>query len=222
MSNNHRVRTRNRQKNKRARKRNNWARVSYGRSKRQGSHYRVKIRKNISLTKIVTATLAACIVVAVSLLLVNIVSVKNSNRDFQENSPTSVLEELETSFNDGDADRIIECLDPNSQKIIRDSSKVVGAVIDLGDFIDVADVVLSYSRYVDCVDSDDFEDSSIRIVAGRPVIINDQARIKATTRYYYAEKLVSENDDVFYFIKYEGKWYIDGSDLVEKFINKVR
>lgn len=223
MSNNHRVRTRNRQKNKRARRHNNWARVNYGRPKRQGSHYRVKVRKNISLTKIVTATLAACIVVAVSLLLINIVSVKNSDRTFNENTPESVLENLETAFNNGDTDGILECLDNNSQRIIRGSSKAIGVVIDLGDFIDVADIVLSYSKYVDGAECADFENPGIEIEANKTVFTDDyHARIKAVTRYYYSDRLVSENEDTFVFIKDKGLWYIDGSDLIDKFVKTFK
>ena len=223
MSNNYRKRSRSNPKRiKVRRRRKNWARVQYGRTKRQGEHYAFKVRKSVSLWKIVLITLLICFSVVIALLIVNIISVRNSDKNLIENSPESVLSDLEHSFNKGDADGIIECLDPNSQAVIRDSSKVIGVVIDLSDFINIADIVLSYSKYVDGVDVNDFEDPYIKIDINDIKYENDKAIIKAKTRYYYSDEPVNENDDIFYFIRYEGKWYIDGSDLIDKFIRTVK
>ena len=177
-------------------------------AKRKGSSK----RGGLSPSTIKTIITIFGIIVAVTVVGIVAKSVVNHLVD----SPKSVIQQLENSYNDKSVKEMIECFDPSTQITINMFVGVTESIIGIDSIIDIADGLLKIGQYVDNEDFEDIKNSKVDIIINNIDKNEDRASVDVTIRYYDGNRLVSEEDDTIQTVKVDGEWYIDGSGLLDE------
>lgn len=171
-----------------------------GRSKSR-SRRRNNTLKNVL---IIVATVAAVCVAAVA--------VKAAVTHLVD-SPKSVVERLEDSYNDRSLKEAISCFDPDSQELINGAMNLVGSFIGEEDLLSVTESLFQISQYVEDEDLKDFQDSRLELDVIDVQKEGDTAKVTINVKLYCGDELICDEESYLPTVKVDGEWYIDGAQI---------
>ena len=158
-----------------------------------------------TLLKIGAVILSVCVVAVVAkTVVVRVVD-----------SPKSVIERLEDSYNDKSLNDMIDCFDPASQSLIEGFVGVFEEVSGVDNLVDIADGLLAISQIVDDEDFEDIQNSWMDLIPYDVQRDGDTAIVYFTMKIYDGDELIAEEDDALPVVKVDGTWYIDGTYIMD-------
>lgn len=129
----------------------------------------------------------------------------------QSSKPSSVLDKLETAYNNKDMYGILECFDPKVSQFAKGAASLIGGVFGVSGMSDM----LPFASELMGSFADDNDWGTVKLTELSTNITGDTAIMRYNVSLIYPNGSKNNFDDVMRLIKVDGKWYIsiDQSNL---------